>query len=45
MDEVIKFEDLTVEQVMELTGVDRQMAAFILDIERGVCPGDVVKLP
>ena len=45
MDEVIRFEDLTVEQVMELTGENRQMASFILDIERGACPGDLIELP
>jgi hypothetical protein len=45
MDQVIKFEDLTVEQVMELHGVDRQMAAFMIDIDRGYCPGDVIAEP
>ena len=46
MDEVkvITFEDLTPDQVSDLTGVDLPMAEFMLAIARGECAGDVVKL-
>jgi hypothetical protein len=43
-EEVIKFTDLTPDQVSELTGVNRQMAEFILAVERGECTGDVIEL-